>query len=90
MLSEYRTMMRANIEELSLLLSDTCSQWSENSIKCVPHDVVLELSVLKEKQEPLALLESYQSIITSSLLNPFHYGFFPYCINELLPIVCHL
>jgi hypothetical protein len=86
-LDEYMTMMRKNYDALIDLLNETCFQWRESISKVIPKDVSTELKVEGYERKYFSLLNAYDTIFSCSLMNAFFFGFFPYCVSELLPVV---
>lgn len=89
-LNEYRIMLRKNMDALFSLLIGICSSWDNINTDHIPKDVYIKLNDDKKVRTNEQLCMAYQTIVSSSLLSPFHYGFFPFCINELLPIILHI
>lgn len=89
-LNEYRIILHKNMDALFSLLIGICSSWDDINTEHIPKDVCVELDDNKEVRTNEQLCMAYHTIASSSLLSPFHYGFFPFCINELLPVILHI
>ena len=88
-LQEYNSMLKKNLDVLFALLKDACTPWNNDS-RVVPQALVPELDELERKHKEDVLPCIYRTLFSSSLLNAVHAAFFPYCINELLPIIHRL
>lgn len=89
-LSEYKMMMRTNMEELLQMLEKMCSNWTEYSESVIPDTVLAEISELMRRKGARELSNVFFSLFSASLMHPFFTGFIPYCINEQLPMILHL
>lgn len=90
MMREYHVMLHKNITAIYGLLEELCSSWKHISLDKIPSDLCKEIYNQKETENNDTLFKAFQTIVSASLISPFHYGFFPYCINEILPIILHI